>query len=99
MTGQNREMVYSIFFSTPIGVEKKKASALNVYGFDDDSVNRILSVLQNKFNLICTLHMHYTKKGYRIYIHKESMAALIILVCEALRSPYMIPSMNSKIGL
>ena len=67
---------------------------LNVYGFDDDSVNRILSVLQTKLNLFFTLHLHSNKEGYRIYIHKESMTNLVCLV-----KPNLIPSMFYKLGV
>lgn len=38
--------------------------------------------------------MHSTKKGARIYIHKKSMDQLISLV-----KPYIIPSMNYKLGI
>lgn len=62
------------------GSKHGKGLHLKVYGFDNDSVNRIFSVLQNKFNLVCSLHMHSTQKGARIYIHKESMDLLISLV-------------------
>lgn len=46
----------------------------NVYGFDLDSVDRLLHVLQVKFDLKCSIHKH--KAGPRIYVHKQSMPHL-----------------------
>ena len=68
---------------------------LNVYGFDNESVDRLLDVLQGKFNLECTLHGHSAHGGkYRIYVRADSMPRLQELVL-----PHMVPSMLYKLGL
>lgn len=73
------------------GSRQNKGLHLSVYGFDSESVNRLLNVLQNKFNLKCSLHKH--KRGLRIYILEESMPVLRSLV-----ECYIIKSMAYKIG-
>lgn len=68
---------------------------LNVYGFDNESVDRLLDVLQGKFNLECTLHGHSAHGGkFRIYVRADSMPRLRELVL-----PHMHPSMLYKLGL
>lgn len=67
---------------------------LNVYNFNSASVQLLLNVLGNKYNLKCSLHAHSAHGGkVRIYIFEESMLQLRSLV-----SPHMVPSMLYKIG-
>jgi len=53
----------------------------------------LLSTLQDKFNLKCSIHYNRDNKP-RIYIFKESMDNLITLV-----KPYFINEMLYKLGL
>jgi hypothetical protein len=48
------------------GSQQNKGLHLSVYGFDQESVERLLNVLRNKFNLTCSVHKH--EQGPRIYI-------------------------------
>jgi hypothetical protein len=73
------------------GSRQNKGLHLSVYGYDSESVDRLLNVLQNKFNLKCTIHKHTS--GPRIYIWEESMDNLRQLV-----RPFIIESMTYKIG-
>lgn len=66
---------------------------LSVYAFTWDEVKLLINVLENKFNLKCSYHIHSSIGGkLRIYIWEESMEKLRLLV-----SPYIIPSMLYKI--
>ena len=56
---------------------------LSLYAFSNKDLDRLIYVLKNKFNLICSIH--YRDKKPRIYIFKESMNNLINLI-----SPYFI---------
>lgn len=68
---------------------------LNVYGFDTESVARLMAVLQDKFGLKCTIHKHKSHgMTPRIYILASSMDRLRTLVM-----PYMLPSMKYKLGV
>lgn len=72
------------------GSKHNKGLHLNTYGFDQDSVNPLIMVLETKFELGCNIHKH--KSGPRIYIPQGS-----IYKVRALVKPYMIPSMLYKI--
>ncbi len=73
------------------GSKHNKGLHLNTYGFDQDSVNRLIMVLETKFEVECTIHKH--KSGPRIYIPQGSIDKVRVLV-----KLYMIPSMVYKIG-
>lgn len=66
---------------------------LNVYGFSNKDVDKLMFTLQDKFNLKCSIHYHRAKKP-RIYIFKESMECLI-----SLTKPFMVQDMLYKLGL
>lgn len=66
---------------------------LSVYAFNNEDVDKLMFTLQDKFNLRCSIHYNRDKKP-RIYIFKESMCNLIILV-----KPYFIQDMLYKLGL
>lgn len=66
---------------------------ISVYAFTNEDVDKLMFTLQDKFNLRCSIHYNRDKKP-RIYIFKESMATLIILV-----KPYFIKEMLYKLGL
>ena len=66
---------------------------ISVYGFNSADVDKLMFTLQDKFNLICSIHYNRDKKP-RIYIFKESMDTLISLV-----RPYFIKEMLYKLGL
>ena len=74
------------------GSKQGQGLHLNTYGFDMDSVNRLVHTLEVKFNLKCSIHSH--KKGPRIYIRKISMSHLRELV-----TPHMVPSIMYKLSL
>ena len=66
---------------------------LNVYGFDPESVNRLMLVLQQKFDLTCSIHKHKSHNmSSRIYIHGYSIDNLRLLV-----KPHMVQMY--KLGL
>ena len=65
---------------------------LGVYGFDSESIDRLMYTLQNKFKLTCSIHYNRDNKP-RIYIFKESMDYLRELV-----KPYFIDEMMYKLG-
>nr|YP_010164157.1 LAGLIDADG endonuclease [Metarhizium album]QRK27478.1 LAGLIDADG endonuclease [Metarhizium album] len=66
---------------------------LSVYGFTNTDVDKLIFTLQDKFNLKCSIHYNKDNKP-RIYIFKESMSILILLV-----KPYFIKEMLYKLGL
>jgi hypothetical protein len=66
---------------------------ISVYGFSTEDVDKLMFVLQDKFNLKCSIHYNKDKKP-RIYIFKESMDILKSLV-----KPYFIKEMLYKLGL
>ena len=66
---------------------------ISVYGFSNTDVDKLMFTLQDKFNLICSIHYNRDNKP-RIYIFKESMDTLITLV-----KPYFIKEMLYKLGL
>jgi len=66
---------------------------LSVYAFTWQKVKLLMSVLENKFDLKCSCHIHSSIGGkWRIYIWEKSMEKLKILV-----TPYMVRSMLYKI--
>lgn len=62
----------------------------NTYGFDHQSIDRLLFVLRGKFDLECTIHTH--PRGQRLFIPSPSMPRLRELI-----SPYIVSSMQYKI--
>ena len=66
---------------------------ISVYAFTNEDVDKIIFTLQGKFNLKCSIHYNRDNKP-RIYIFKESMDNLIILV-----KAYFIKEMLYKLGL
>jgi hypothetical protein len=66
---------------------------ISVYAFSSKDVDKLMFVLQDKFNLKCSIHYNKDNKP-RIYIFKESMDDLKRLV-----SPYFIKEMLYKLGL
>jgi len=76
---------------------KRGGVTLCTDSFNQDEVFKLKSVLEIKYNLICTIHKKKNRTGnnkiyYRIYISGKSLALLISLVKE-----YMHPSMMSKL--
>lgn len=61
---------------------------LNTYGFDHQSIDRLVFVLRGKFDLECTIHTH--PRG--VFLPSPSMPRLRELI-----SPYIISSMPDKI--
>lgn len=81
------------------GMEVKKGGlTLCTDNFTLEEVERLITILINKFNLSCTLHSKKNKDKsrvyYRIYISKLSLPLLQSLVSE-----FMLPSMLYKINL
>jgi hypothetical protein len=74
------------------GSKHNKGLHLNTYGFDLESVNRLILILEHKYQLNCTIHQH--KAGPRIYILENSIDKVRELV-----KPYMVSSIYYKIGL
>jgi len=70
-----------------------KGLHISVYYFSTEDVDKLIYVLQDKFNLRCSIHYNKDKKP-RIYIFKESMNNLKSLVL-----PYFINQMYYKLGL
>lgn len=66
---------------------------IGVYAFTNADVDKLMFVLQDKFNIKCSIHYNRDKKP-RIYIFKESMDTLRTLV-----KPYFIEEMLYKLGL
>jgi hypothetical protein len=60
--------------------------------FTKDDVERLISVLINRYGLDASLRKMANNNGYRIYIKAKSMNKLYNLV-----SPYMVDSMMYKI--
>ena len=75
------------------GSKKGKGLHISVYGFSNEDVDKLMYVLQDKFNLRCSIHYNRDNKP-RIFIFKESMEKLITLV-----KPYFISEMLYKLGL
>src|SRR6266481_5666601 len=71
------------------GSKSGKGLHLNTYSFNQESIDRLLYVLQYKFELECSIHIH--SKGSRIFIPSKSMPRLRDLV-----NPYIFPSMLYK---
>ena len=66
---------------------------ISAYGFSEKDIDKLMFVLQDKFNLKCSIHYNKENKP-RIYIFKESMDTLINLV-----KPFFIKEMLYKLGL
>ena len=75
------------------GSRQGKGLHISVYYFSTEDVDKLIYVLQDKFNLRCSIHYNKDKKP-RIYIFKESMNNLKSLVL-----PYFINQMYYKLGL
>ena len=75
------------------GSKQGKGLHISVYGFSNEDVDKLMFVLQDKFNLRCSIHYNRDNKP-RIFIFKESMEKLITLV-----KPYFISEMLYKLGL
>lgn len=75
------------------GSKQGKGLHISVYAFSNEDVDKLMFVLQDKFNLKCSIHYNRDNKP-RIFIFKESMENLISLV-----KPYFIPEMLYKLGL
>ncbi len=74
------------------GSKHNKGLHLNTYGFDLEGINVLISVLEHKYGLLCSVHQH--KAGGRIYVLESSMNKVRELV-----KPHMVSSMYYKIGL
>lgn len=66
---------------------------ISAYGFSEQDIDKLMFVLQDKFNLKCSIHYNKDNKP-RIYLFKESMDSLKLLV-----SPYFIKEMLYKLGI
>jgi len=66
---------------------------LNIYAFSNEGVDKLMFVLQDKFNLRCSIHYNRDNKP-RIYIFKESMDNLRTLIIT-----YFVKEMIYKLGL
>jgi hypothetical protein len=66
---------------------------ISIYAFSRNDTDKLMFVLEDKFNLRCSIHYNRDKKP-RIYIFKESMDNLRRLV-----RPYFIKDMLYKLGL
>jgi len=75
------------------GSKQGKGLHISVYAFSNVDVDKLMFVLQDKFNLRCSIHYNRDNKP-RIFIFKESMEKLITLV-----KPYFISDMLYKLGL
>lgn len=73
------------------GSKQGKGLHISVYAFSN--VDKLMFVLQDKFNLRCSIHYNRDNKP-RILIFKESMEKWITLV-----KPYFISEMLYKLGL
>ena len=77
------------------GSKQNNGLHLNVYAFDSESVNRLMEVLNLKFDLKCTVHKHKSHgMTSRIYIPESSMNNLRTLVM-----PYILPSIMYKLSV
>lgn len=66
---------------------------ISAYGFSEQDIDKLMFVLQDKFNLKCSIHYNKENKP-RIYIFKESMDTLKLLV-----SQYFVKEMLYKLGI
>lgn len=66
---------------------------ISAYGFSVEDIDKLMFVLQDKFNLKCSIHYNRDNKP-RIYIFKESMYTLKLLV-----NQYFIKEMLYKLGM
>lgn len=77
------------------GSKQNNGLHLNVYAFDSESVNRLMEVLNLKFDLKCIVHKHKSHgMTSRIYIPESSMNNLRTLVM-----PYILPSIMYKLSV
>lgn len=70
-----------------------KGLHISVYAFSNMDVDRLIYILQYKFNLKCSIHYNKDKKP-RIYIFKELMDLLKPQI-----SQYFVKEMLYKLGL
>lgn len=78
------------------GSKQNNGIHLNVYAFNEKSIEFLLYTLRTKFSLVCSIHYH-TSKGKnrpRIYISQNSMPILRTII-----QKHMVPSMYYKIGV
>jgi hypothetical protein len=61
------------------GSKQGNGLPISVYEFSNTDVNKLIFTLQNKFNLICSIHYNRDNKPC-IYIFKKSMNTLITLI-------------------
>lgn len=66
---------------------------ISVYAFSNEDVDKLMFVLQDKFNIRCSIHYNRDRKPH-IYIFKESRPSLINSV-----KPFFIKEMLYKLGL
>lgn len=66
---------------------------ISVYGFSSADVDKLMSTLQDKYNLKCSIHLNRDSKP-RIYVFKESMDNL-----RNLTKGYFVKEMLYKLGL
>ena len=66
---------------------------LYIYAFSNEDVDKLMFVLQDKFNLRCSIHYNRDNKP-RIYIFKESMDNLRTLIIT-----YFVKEMIYKLDL
>lgn len=66
---------------------------IGTYAFSNEDMDKLMFVLQDKFELKCSIHLNRDNKP-RIYIFKESMDKLRSLV-----SQYFIKEMLYKLGI
>lgn len=71
------------------GSKQNEGNQLSVYAFTTSDVQLLITALNERYNLECSIHM--TDRGPRIYINKINMVNLKPLV-----SPYIVPSMKYK---
>lgn len=76
------------------GSKQNKGIHLNVYSFDEQSIERLLDTLRTKYSLVCTVHYHKAHAGVRIYIYEESIPFL-----RAMISRHIVPSIYYKVGM
>ena len=74
------------------GSKQNEGIHLSVYAFSTSDVELLITALNERYNLECSIHL--TDRGSRIYINKKSMEILRPLV-----SDHIVPSMKYKIGL
>lgn len=72
---------------------KSKGIYICTDSYSIQDVIRLMNVLILRYDLKCTLHKASNSYGYRIYISRNSLDKIKIIV-----KPYFIPSMLYKLG-